>query len=177
MHMMQGMEQEMTALRRVIRDWLQRVGWGRSDTDAVSRNLAHDLGAPPDVVSRILDQTAADLRELAAIDEASDARPIINKAIDELSKYGYHSRPLEEAMMERCLDELPERDLSILRHFKQGKKHREIAALLGTDVHSVRRSLVKTYADLRMKMMTFGDGGGEALAAPGEQRERRFGPH
>ncbi|MET0536216.1 MAG: hypothetical protein ABW171_18520 [Steroidobacter sp.] len=166
----------MTALRRVIRHWLQKVGVGRNEISAVSRSLAHDLGAPPDVVSRILDRTAADLRELAAIDEASDARPIINRAITELAQYGYHSRPFEEAMMERCLDELPERDLNILRHFKQGKKHREIAVLMNTDVDSVRRSLVKTYADLRMRMSTLGDGGGEAMPAPGEQpRARRFG--
>lgn len=175
---MQGTEQEMTALRRVLH-WLQKTGLGRSHTGAVSRSLAHDLGAPPDVVSRILDQTVADLRKLAAVDEASDARPIINKAISELARYGHQSRPAEEAMMERCLDALPERDLAILRHFKQGKKHREIATLMGTDVESVRRSLVKTYADLRMKMMTVENGdGGQAVEAPGEpRRERKFGPH
>src|SRR5690242_13663133 len=143
-HMMQGLEQEMTALRRVLRDWLQRVGLRRGQTSAVSRSLAQDLGVPPEVVSRVLEQTAADLRQLAEVDDASDARPIINKAIDELSRYGYRSRPCEEALMERCLEQLPERDLTILRHFKQGKKHREIAELMGTDLESVRRSLVKT---------------------------------
>ena len=131
---MQGLEQEMTALRRALRAWLERVGWRLGHTGTVSRSLAQDLGVPPDVVNRVLEQTAADLRQLAAIDEASDARPIINKAIDELAKYGYHSRPCEEAMMERCLEELPDRDFTILRHFKQGKKHREIAELMGTDV-------------------------------------------
>ena len=169
----------MTALRRVIRDWLQRVGWRRGQTEAVSRGLAQDLGVPPDVVNRVLEQTAADLRQLAAVDDASDARPIINKALDELAKYGYHSRPYEEAMMERCLDELPERELDILRLFKQGKKHREIAELMGTDVQSVRRSLVKTYTDLRMKMRGFdGDDGGHSMAPPGEAKKaRNFGPH
>ena len=152
----------MTALRRVLLDWWHWVSWRRGHTTAVSRSLAHDLGVPTDVVSRILDQTAADLRRLATLDEASDPRPVINRAIDELAKYGYRSHPTEEALMERCLEELPERDLTILRHFKQGKKHREIAALMGTDVDSVRRSLVKTYTDLRMKMMNGGgDGGGE----------------
>jgi DNA-directed RNA polymerase specialized sigma subunit len=177
--MKQGLEQEMTALRRVIRHWLERVGWRRAQAGAVTRSLAHDLGVPPEIVSRVLAQTTADLRQLAAIDEASDARPIINKAIDELAKYGYHSRPYEEAMMERCLDELPERDFTILRHFKQGKKHREIAALMGTDVESVRRSLVKTYADLRMKLRSHDDGGGHTLATEGEaeQQARKFGPH
>ena len=176
--MMQGLEQEMSALRHVIRHWLHRMGWRRNHTSAVSRSLAHDLGAPPDVVNRVLEQTAADLRQLAAIDEASDARPIINKAIDELAKYGHHSRPHEEALMERCLEALPERDLTILRYFKQGKKHREIAALMGTDVESVRRSLVKTYADLRMKMRSHEDGGGHTIAPSNEaQRARKFGPH
>lgn len=177
--MMQGLEQEMTALRRVLRDWLQRVGLRRGPTSAVSRSLAQDLGVPPEVVSRVLEQTAADLRQLAAIDDASDARPIINKAIDELAKYGYHSRPCEEALMERCLEELPERDLTILRHFKQGKKHREIAELMGTDVQSVRRSLVKTYADLRMRMRSFegGGDGGNSLEMEREAEARKFGPH
>src|SRR5687767_10164835 len=153
--MKQGLEQEMTALRRVIRDWLERVGRRRGQTEAVSRSLAQDLGVPHDVVNRVLEQTAAELRELAAIDEASDARPIINKAMDELAKYGYQARPYEEAIMERCLEQLPERDLNILRLFKQGKKHREIAELMGTDVESIRRSLVKTYTDLRMRMRGF----------------------
>jgi DNA-directed RNA polymerase specialized sigma subunit len=175
---MQGLEQEMTALRRVLRDWLERVKLRRGQSTAVSRSLAQDLGVPPHVVSRILEQTAADLRQLAAVDDASDARPIINKAIDELAKYGYHSRPCEEAMMERCLEELPERDLTILRHFKQGKKHHEIAELMGTDVPSVRRSLVKTYADLRMRMRSFeGGDGGNSLEIEREAQARKFGPH
>jgi DNA-directed RNA polymerase specialized sigma subunit len=176
-HMKQGLEQEMTALRRVLRDWLQRVSWRRGQASAVSRSLAHDLGAPPEVVSRVLEQTAADLRQLAAVDDASDARPIINKAIDELARYGYHSRPCEEAMMERCLEELPERDLTILRYFKQGKKHREIAELMGTDLDSVRRSLVKTYADLRMKMRSFENGGGGHETTNPAEQARKFGPH
>jgi DNA-directed RNA polymerase specialized sigma24 family protein len=121
-------------------------------------------------VRRVLDQTAAELRQLAAVDEASDARPIINKAIDELAKYGYYSRPHEDALMERCLKELPDHDLTILRHFKEGTKHREIAALMGTDVESVRRSLVKTYADLRMKMRSYKDGGnGESAPIDAKQ--------
>ena len=166
----------MTGLRRVLLAWWHRVSWRRGHTTAVSRSLAHDLGVPTDVVSRILDQTAADLRRLATLDEASDPRPVINRAINELARYGYHSHPSEEALMERCLEKLPERDLTILRHFKQGRKHREIAAFMGTDVESVRRSLVKTYADLRMKMRSHDDGGGEALALEGEAPERKFGP-
>jgi DNA-directed RNA polymerase specialized sigma24 family protein len=137
-------------------------------TDWLTRKLRWRRGVPADVMSRILDQTAADLRQLAAIDESADARPIINKAINELAKYDYPCRPQEEALMERCLEELPEADLTILRHFKQGKKHREIAALMGTDVDSVRRSLVKTYADLRMKMRNYEAGGGNAIEAESE---------
>ena len=81
-------------------------------------------------------------------------------------------------MMERCLEELPDRDFTILRHFKQGKKHREIAELMGTDVDTVRRSLIKTYADLRMKMRSHEGAHGhtvetEAAAA----NARKFGPH
>ena len=80
--------------------------------------------------------------------------------------------------MERCLEELPERDLTILRHFKQGRKHREIAALMGTDLESVRRSLVKTYADLRMKMRNPDGGGGHTVEPETqEQQVRRYGPH
>ena len=167
----------MTALRRALRAWLERVGW-RLGHGTVSRSLAQDLGVPPEVVNRVLEQTAADLRQLAAIDDASDARPIINKAIDELAKYGYHSRPCEEAMMERCLEELPDHDFTILRHFKQGKKHREIAELMGTDVDTVRRSLIKTYADLRMKMRSYE--GAHAHTAETEAaaaNARKFGSH
>ncbi len=171
----------MTSLRRVIRDWLHKVGWRREHSStAVSRSLAQDLGAPVGIVGRILEQTAADLRNLAAIDEASDARPIINRAINELSKYGYKSRPHDEALMERCLQELPERDFLILRYFKQGKKHREIAALMGTDVESVRRSLVNTYADIRMKMMGHEDGDGddgEGIFDEELLRQRKIGRH
>lgn len=168
----------MTALRRVLRDWMERVGWRRTQIREVSRSLAADLGAPPEVVNRVLEQTAADLRNLAEVDDASDARPIINKAIHELSKYGHHSRPSEEAMMERCLAELPERDLTILRYFKQGKKHREIAELMDTDLQSVRCSLVKTYADLRMKMRDFEKGVATGFnSSNAASQARKFGPH
>lgn len=57
-------------------------------------------------------------------------------------------------MIESYLRELPERDYRILRYFKLGKKHSEIAALMETNVDAVRDSLVKTYADLRIRMIT-----------------------
>ena len=82
--------------------------------------------------------------------------------------------------MERFLSMLPARDLAILRHYKQGKKHLEIAALMGTDLQAVRKSLIKTYADLRMKMIDKdGGGGGESIEQPeSEQLDmRRYGSY
>jgi DNA-directed RNA polymerase specialized sigma subunit len=176
--MMQALEQEMAALRRAIRQWLDKMRWRRNDANPITRDLAHDLGMPTDVVSQILEQTAAELRELGDVDDAGDPRPIIHKALNEIAKYGYHSRPFEEAAMERCLTELPERDLTILRHFKQGKKHREIAEMMGMDLESVRRSLIKTYSDLRMQLMSSNDDdGGDALEADEQRRARIVGPH
>ena len=168
----------MTTLRRVIRHCLDKIGvrqsaWGDRATRATSRNLAQDLGLPPEVVSRVLDQAAADLRNLAANSDTADARPVINKAVNELAKFGFRSQPFDTAAMDRCLEQLSEPDLAILRHFKEGMKHAEIAALMGTDVESVRRSLVKTYADLRIKMMGWDDDDdGNAALVPHTQRKR-----
>lgn len=183
--MMQTLAQEMTTLRRVIRQCLNKIGlrgtaWGGRETRATSRNLAQDLGLPAEIVSRVLDQAAADLRNLTAHGDAADARPVINKAVNELAKFGLHSQPFDAAAMDRCLKELAEPDLAILRHFKEGMKHADIAALLGTDVESVRRSLVRTYADLRIKMMGWddGDGGGDVLLADSNhKRTRAFRRH
>jgi hypothetical protein len=174
--MLQALGQAMTTLRRVIRQCLNKIGlrktaWGGRATRATSRNLAQDLGLPPDVVSRVLDQAAADLRNLAAKGDAADARPVINKAVNELAKFGFRSQPFDTAAMDRCLKQLAQPDLAILRHFKEGMKHTEIAALMGTDVESVRRSLVRTYADLRIKMMGWDDDDGAALV-PETPRKR-----
>lgn len=165
--MMQAFEEEMRSLRRAIRLWLDRIGWPRDARSAAGEKLARDLGLPSDMVSCILDRTAADLRKLSRADaDDIDARPIIDRAVHELSKLGYHSRPLEEAIMERYLQELPDRDYHILRYFKQGKKHSEIAKLLNTSVESVRRSLVGTYAELRIRLnSTDGDDGGMPTAS------------
>lgn len=129
--------------------------------------------SPLDEVSAILDRTAADLRRMSADDEDMDARPIIDRAVLELSQLGFNARPGEEAIMERYLEELPDRDYQILRHFKQGKKHSEIAELLGTNLDAVRGSLVKTYTDMRMAMTESGgsDGGG----ASDVERARKAG--
>jgi DNA-directed RNA polymerase specialized sigma subunit len=164
--MMPAFEEEMRSLRRAMRHMLERMGWPQAAQSVASARLARDLGLPNDAVSRILDRTAADLRKLSAVEsEDVDARPIIDRAVNDLSKLGIQSRPFEEAAVERYLQELPERDYQILRYFKAGKKHSEIAALMDTDVEDVRNSLVKTYADLRIKMISAGDDGGGVPAS------------
>jgi DNA-directed RNA polymerase specialized sigma subunit len=159
--MMQAIEEEMRSLRRKMRHWLGRFGRQPESESFASARLTRNLGQPSDAVSRILDRTADDLRKLS-VDESDDvdARPIIDRAVNELSKLGFQSRPFEEATMERYLRELPERDYQILRYFKLGKKHSEIAALMDTNVDAVRDSLVKTYADLRIRMIASDDDGG-----------------
>lgn len=159
--MMQAFEEEMRSLRRAMRQALERMGWPQAAESVASARLARDLGLPNDAVSRILDRTAADLRRLSAVDSDDvDARPIIDRAVNDLSKLGFQSRPFEEAAMERYLRELPDHDYQILLHFKAGKKHSEIAALMNTNVEAVRSSLVKTYADLRIRMISTDDDGG-----------------
>lgn len=167
--MMQAFEEEMRSLRRAIRHWLDRIGWPRDAQQAASDQLAEDLGLPIDMVSGILDRTAADLRKLSGAEADSiDARPIIDRAVHDLSKLGFHSRPFEAAIMEQYLQQLPNRDYEILRYFKQGRKHSEIAGLMGMNVESVRDSLVKTYAELRLRMINpgGGDDGGLPTAVP-----------
>jgi DNA-directed RNA polymerase specialized sigma subunit len=164
---MRAFEEEMRSLRRKMRHALEWVGWPPGAEAIASARLAEDLGLPNSEVSRILDQTAADLRKLSAVESDDvDARPIIDRAVNELSKLGFHSRPFEEATMERYLQELPDRDYEILRHFKLGKKHSEIAELMSVNVEEVRGSLVKTYADLRIRMITSTDGGGGGEPCP-----------
>jgi DNA-directed RNA polymerase specialized sigma subunit len=161
---MPAFEEEMRSLRRTLRHWLEWIRRIRGAESTASARLAQDLGLPREEISRILGRTAADLRQLSETDSDDvDARPVIERAVNELAKLGIHSRPFEEAAMERYLRELPERDYQILRYFKLGKKHSEIAELMATDTETVRRSLVKTYADLRIRMMssTGDDGGGE----------------
>lgn len=159
--MMQAFEEGTRTLRRAMRNALERMGWPQAAESIASARLARDLGLPNNEVSRILDRTAADLRKLSRIESDDiDARPIIDRAVSDLSKLGFQSRPFEEAAMERYLQELPDRDYQILRHFKAGKRHSEIATLMDTDVEMIRSSLVKTYADLRIRMISTDDDGG-----------------
>lgn len=166
---MQALEQEMGLLRRAMRHLRDWMGWPREGEAIASARLAEDLGLPNNEVSRILDRTAADLRKLSEIESDDvDARPIIERAVNQLTKLGFHARPFEEAAMERYLQELPEHDYQILRHFKLGKRHSEIAELLATNVEEVRSSLVKSYAELRLRMIASTDdgGGGEPHEVP-----------
>jgi DNA-directed RNA polymerase specialized sigma24 family protein len=157
-HLLAGLSESLRKFRNPV--------WGRRATRATGRELARDLRLPPDVVSRVLDEAASGLRNLADKGDAADARPVIDKAVDELAQLGFHSEPFDTAAMDQCLKELAEPDLVILRHSKEGMKHAEIAALMGTDVESVRRSLVRTYADLRIAMMGWGDGDDSDPLAP-----------
>jgi hypothetical protein len=166
---MQASGQEQTSLRRAIRHWLERKGW-RKAYSQTSLDLAKDLGLPTEAVSRVLDRTAAELREFAWSNEDGDARPIINRAIKELAQYGYRSQPFQEAAMNQYLQQLGEPDITILRHFQNSMPHADIASRVGMDVEAVRRSLVKTYADLRMKMTGWDDDDdGEHAAPPAKQ--------
>ncbi len=142
----------MTTLRCAIHRWLEKIGWRRSSSSAVSYELARDLALPPEIVSAVLAQAIADLNDLARHDDAGDPTPILHKAISKLASHGGHS-PFDEAALHRCLNEISEPHLTILRHYKRGMKQQEIAAQLGMDEDSVNRSLVRSYADLRMKML------------------------
>lgn len=64
--------------------------------------------------------------------------------------------PLERqqlANLDAVFRELPQQDLAILRAYKEeGLSPKQIAAKLGLDKVEVFRSLIRTYADLRMRM-------------------------
>lgn len=149
----------ISLLERLIRPF-------RSRRTRVSRELADDFGLPHSAVARLLDEAAAELRTLSANDDSVDARPIIHKAVSGLAKLGIDSRSLDECAMDRCLEQLDQTSLTILRHFNEGMSHADIAALVGTDVEGVIRSLVRTYTELRMKMIRIdgGDGPGNGVS-------------
>jgi hypothetical protein len=80
-------------------------------------------------------------------------------------------QPLDEAALTFHLQQVPEPHLTILRHYRTGMKHTEIAELLQMDKQAVLRSLVKTYADLRMKMIGGQDGVNQETPAPGTAQQ------
>lgn len=132
----------------------------RRAADALaSKRLARDLGLPVEPVARVLDQVMIDVENLTKNGDHADCRPAIAKATKELERLGVHAKPtpLDEGALDKCLSELTEPHLTILNLSRAGMKLGEIATLVGMDVPLVRRSLVKTYADLRMKMMGCGD--------------------
>lgn len=177
---MRGFEEKMKSLRRAIRNWLDRNGLPHHPHVQSTQNtkLARELGLPADEVRRVLERTAADLRKLASADlDTVDAPEVIERAIHQLSKLEYQSRAIEEAAIERYVQALPERDFQILRHFKRGKKHAEIAALMDTNVESVRNSLVKTYAELRIQMMNLNDDDGGGTPVAEQTRASSFTSH
>jgi len=137
----------------------------RATLAITSTALVRDLHQPLGTVNSILTRTTRDLRKLSTLSAHVDARPIINRAVQELSRIERPSTAMEIAIMEHYLSELSDQDYEVLRLFKLGKKHSEIASLMSMNVESVRSSLVSTYSELRMRLMGCGggDGGGEPL--------------
>lgn len=121
------------------------------DVLTASARLASDLRLPADAVRGIIARTCHDLRQLPEAGDA-DARPIIDRAASDLGKLG-QSLPFEEGVMWSYLQKLPDRDFQILCQFRAGMKQGEIAALMNTSIETVRSSLVRTYADLRNRMI------------------------
>lgn len=88
--------------------------------------------------------------------------------LDDVLGYRLERRPLSDSLRrltDRFLDQLPDRDYEILRHFKLGKKHSEIAELMGMDIEDVRRSLTDTYVGLMMLVWSPGPDGDDGLPA------------
>ena len=167
-----GMVLERRARARGIRYWLERFRW-RTNLDRVKVALAHDLGLPADAVSEVFDRACAQIRNLAT-DDPADACLVIEQATEEFERLP--SMGADEAIVDLHLQGLSDRDYEILRRFKHGEKQREIAERMETDVESVRRSLVRTYSDLRMKMIGVdgGDGNTRRGAASEDERRNRF---
>jgi DNA-directed RNA polymerase specialized sigma subunit len=122
--------------------------------EEAANELSLDCGLPAEQVSEILNRATAELRELADQDTGTfDARPIIDRAVKELFDRGFQLRPFENSVMEKYLQELSFSDYQILLHHQHGWKHSQISELMEVSVETVQRSLVKTYAELRMRMM------------------------
>lgn len=134
-----------------LQQMLARFGW--PSLAKVSRELARDFALPHDAVASVLMEAMTDLRALCQTDEYADARPIIDKAAQRLQALHAASEPDDrhDSLMERYLHELAPKDYQVLRYFKEGKRHAEIAELMKTDVPTVRSSLVRTYSELRIR--------------------------
>lgn len=130
------------------------------------RNRAPVTPAPTSIAEEIIAQLVVD------DGEEGDEFRLICRAIHEHGLSLPRETRAERAIMRRFLERLPDRDHEILLHFKAGKKHSEIAELMNLDVEAVRRSLVKTYADLRMLMYPVSgpNGGGEPVDVPAAQK-------
>lgn len=103
---------------------------------------ASDLeGADSGEASRILDLAAA----------ADSPGRAVTVVTSELAKLGIDvTLPSDDDALVRLLHAIPEPDLTILCQYQHGMTTRQIAEVLDTDLESVRRSLARTYVDLRM---------------------------
>jgi hypothetical protein len=119
---------------------------------------------------RAVRRTAAKIKALSDAD-ALDACAIMNAAAEELNSSGFKPyQHVEKAYVQAWTAKLPAFDFEVLQHFQGGRTHKEIAVLMNTDPDIVRRSVVRTYTDLRLAMIGAqfpgGDGDGEPVPAP-----------
>jgi hypothetical protein len=134
---------KVSALRQKIRGlWPAREKW------AVTKDFALEAGLDDAVVARVFDDMADQLRS-----NADNPAAYIETAIGELSRHGLDVAPLDEAALEKLLSAVPEPDATIMREYKSGKLHWQIAEQMGIAPAVVMRSLARTYADLRVRML------------------------
>jgi hypothetical protein len=128
--------------------------WGGEEMKTlrrVARDLANECGADTGKMADVLDRTAADLRALGGKTDA--VLGVIQRTVTGTVELGYFEKALDEQALGRYLNEMSEPDRAILNEHRSGKSYRAIASLLGMDKEAVLRSLVRTYADLRMRIL------------------------